>query len=141
MTSLTCGVDVLLRAAQFIEEQALGQPTYQTSVLESPQLSTGKPWIMIKIIKSALQSSSAQPYRICAVFFSWKPLHYLRCPRWMKLKCKKTTVVCMENRAITLHSRSISLSPSLSHHGFFQSVVQSFFFFFSPNSKALLYVV
>lgn len=40
MTSPSCGVDALLRAAQFLEEQE-GQP-YRPVVVESLQLSTGK---------------------------------------------------------------------------------------------------
>lgn len=40
MTSLSCGVEALLRAAQFLEEQELDR--YQPIVLKSPQLSTGK---------------------------------------------------------------------------------------------------
>lgn len=45
MTSLSCGVDALLRAAQylqFLEEQESGQKQlYQSIVLENPPFSTG----------------------------------------------------------------------------------------------------
>lgn len=42
MTSLSCGVDALLRAAQFLEEQEVGQ-LYRPIVLqETPQPSTGR---------------------------------------------------------------------------------------------------
>lgn len=44
MTSLSCGVDVLLRAAQYLqylEEQESGQQLYRPIVLENPPLSTG----------------------------------------------------------------------------------------------------
>lgn len=41
MTSLSCGVEALLRAAQFLEEQEKGQ-TYRPVVLENPKASTGK---------------------------------------------------------------------------------------------------
>lgn len=39
MTSLSCGVEALLRAAQFLEEQEKGQ-SYRP--LENPKASTGK---------------------------------------------------------------------------------------------------
>lgn len=45
MTSLSCGVDALLRAAQylqFLEEQESGQQLYRPIVLENPPISTGK---------------------------------------------------------------------------------------------------
>ena len=44
MTSLSCGVDALLRAAQylqFLEEQESGQQLYRPIVLENPPMSTG----------------------------------------------------------------------------------------------------
>lgn len=44
MTSLSCGVDALLRAAQYLqylEEQESGQQLYRPIVLENPPMSTG----------------------------------------------------------------------------------------------------
>lgn len=41
MTSLSCGVEALLRAAQFLDEQENGQ-IYRPLILETSKLSTGK---------------------------------------------------------------------------------------------------
>jgi hypothetical protein len=68
MTSLSCGVDALLRAAQylqFLEEQESGQPPqpqlYRPIVLENsnPPISTGKQAILSTLISYVLRAAAA----------------------------------------------------------------------------------
>jgi hypothetical protein len=116
MTSLSCGVDALLRAAEFLEKQesTTGQ-LYRPVIAESPQISTGKRFFRdflrtFRVLGGETRNEKPK-----------NPLHLLS-GRGKEIKnIKKTTLrrmtfvsVCMESRA-TLKSRCSSLHLSLAH--------------------------
>lgn len=143
MTSLSCGVDALLRAAQFLEEQEQGQPTFRASVLESPQLSTGKRSVLpLCNGRAHVQCCSLIGNRMLVALFVFSSFFGNRYIIWMKLKYERSAVsVCLENRAITLHSSSFDRTLSLSlTHSLSQPprlrLEALYNVFFSQNSKS-----
>lgn len=83
MTSPSCGVDALLRAAQFLDEQETAQVDRPT-VLESPKLSTGKRKDFLvktdaRLPKNTFRGPKTDEnrYIICNVRVNkWKKLNY-----------------------------------------------------------------